>query len=118
MNSDARLYHAIFTGQPVADSPSSAVIARQPGAVATIVRVFNGIEYGRLSIHVMCRDEQGICLRSPIGLVPGAIYRLSLGSSPDHSMIVQITAFRMRDDGTYDVVARETADVERSRAAA
>jgi hypothetical protein len=119
MNSDARLYHAIFTGQQVVDSPPSATgVVRQPGAIATIVRVFNGLEYGRLSIHVMTRDEQGICLRSPIGLIPGAIYRLSLGSDPDHSTLVHVTAFRARGDGTYDVGAREITERDRSRAAA
>ncbi|HEX4796548.1 MAG TPA: hypothetical protein VH370_22345 [Humisphaera sp.] len=119
MNSDARLYHAIFTGQPAVNlSPQPPAITRQPGAIATIVRVFNGLEYGRLSIHVMSRDEQGICLRSPIGLIPGAIYRLSLGSDPDNSTLIQTTAFRLRGDGTYDVGAREIANNLHSRAAA
>ena len=118
MNSNARLYHAIFTGKQMVDSPPSPAVGRQPGAIATIVRVFNGLEYGRLSIHVMTRHEQGICLRSPIGLIPGAIYRLSLGSDPDNSMLVEATAFRRRDDGTYDVGVRETVEGKSSRAAA
>jgi hypothetical protein len=120
MYSDARLYHAIFTGQTVANGPStqSAATTRHIGAIATVARVFNGLEYGRLSIHVMTRDELGICIRSPIGLVPGATYRLSFGSAPDNSMLVEAMAYRLRDDGTYDVGVREIADGRRSRVAA
>jgi len=118
MKSNAQLYHAIFTGQKMADAPPSTAAFRQLGAIATVSRVFNGLEYGRLSIHVMTRDEQGICLRSPIGLIPGAIYRLSFGSDLENSTLVEATAFRQRDDGTYDVGVREIAKDGRSRVAA
>ena len=109
-----------FVSSAPATETSAGVIERRAtcrradGAVATIRRVLNGEEHNRLHVLLTNRSEGGVCLRCPIGLVRGGIYRLQLGSDPCESSLISILSSRMREVLT----ARGRAVVEEFCAAA
>jgi len=110
MTANEQLFHSIVSSAPATDSPAGvierrATCRRPDGAVATIRRVLHGEEHNRLHVLITNRSEGGVCLRCPIGLVRGGIYRLQLGSDPCESTLISVLSSRIREDETFDVGA-------------
>ena len=78
----------------------------------------DGLERNRLTVLLTSRMNESVCLRSPIGLAAGATYILQIGTHRAQSTLVQVTSSRSREDGSYDVGAREIAQTVRYAAAA
>ncbi len=110
MTANEQLFHSIVSSAPAIEAPAGvierrATCRRPDGAVATIRRVLHGEEHNRLHVLITNRSEGGVCLRCPIGLVRGGIYRLQLGSDPCESTLISILSSRLREDETFDVGA-------------
>ena len=106
-NTTERAHRLIF--QPVSGSI---------GTIATLSQMVDGLERNRLSVLLTSRVNDRVCLRSPIGLAAGSSYNLQIGTHPDQSSLLQITSSRLREDGSYDIGAMETAQRVRYAAAA
>jgi hypothetical protein len=88
------------------------------GTIATLSQMVEGLERNRLSVLLTSRMNDCVCLRSPIGLAAGVNYRLQIGTRGEQSIFLRITSSRQREDGSYDVGAREVAEPARYAAAA
>jgi hypothetical protein len=121
MTLDARLFYSIVSPPPDGEAGARErrrSFRRPVGTIATITRVIDGVEHHRLSVLVMDRSDHSVGIRSPIGLTPGAFYRLQIGCDHGQSILIQISSSRRRDDDSYDVGAEEIANVAQRSAVA
>jgi hypothetical protein len=118
-SAEAQIFRSIVSKpDPYAYNKNVRSNFRSTGTIATISRIIDGVERHRLGVLVTNRSNDSVCLRSPIGLPPGAMYQLQIGTQESDQTLLQITASRPREDGSYDVGAREMPSVSAYAAAA
>jgi hypothetical protein len=112
------------TGGPRKSKERRVGCRRPLGTVAVLARLMGSEELNRLDVLLMDASDQGVGLRSPIGLARGGIYRLRIGSARNAVMpsktderlfrsapaeaacylcLIRITRCRRREDGRFDV---------------
>jgi len=119
MSVDAQIARSFFANQPEpGHRGSSQGYSRPIGTIATLLQMVDGLERNRLMVLVTSRLNECVCLRSPVGLAAGATYKLQIGTHRDQSTFLKITSSRLREDGSYDVGARELSQTVRYATAA
>ena len=108
MTLDTRIARSFFSNSTERAHRQTA-IPRPVGTIGVLSQMVDGLERNRLSVLLTSRVNESVCIRSPIGLSVGSTYTLHIGTHRDQSTLLQITSSRWREDGSYDIGARELA---------
>jgi hypothetical protein len=111
MNSDETVFYAIATEPPPAAAGQNRrrSFRRPLGTVATIARLLGGETLNRLQVLIVDVSNEGVGLRSPIGLIRDGVYRLQIGhadATDSLESLIRVVTSRSRPNGTFDVGAR------------